>query len=150
MAEELLGTEIGLAFIIIGILLFLVEATMPGFLVAVPGTVLIALGILMSFDVVTGIWLLPIGLVVGLGSLFGTVKFYQTFATPDAPSEMSIESYVGTTGRMTRAISSDSIYGKVRIDREEMRAISDSDIAIGTNVEVISAEGITLTVEPKE
>ena len=46
MAEELLGTEIGLAFIIIGILLFLVEATMPGFLVAVPGTVLIALGIL--------------------------------------------------------------------------------------------------------
>ncbi|MEC8997534.1 MAG: NfeD family protein [Candidatus Thermoplasmatota archaeon] len=150
MAEELLGTEIGLAFIIIGILLFLVEATMPGFLVAVPGTVLIALGILMSFDIVTGIWLLPIGLVVGLGSLFGTVKFYQTFATPDAPSEMSIESYVGTTGRMTRAISSDSIYGKVRIDREEMRAISDSDIAIGTNVEVISAEGITLTVEPKE
>ena len=150
MAEELLGTEIGLAFIIIGILLFLVEATMPGFLVAVPGTVLIALGILMSFDVVTGIWLLPIGLVVGLGSLFGTVKFYQTFATPDAPSEMSIESYVGTTGRMTRAISSDSIYGKVRIDREEMRAISDSDVAIGTNVEVISAEGITLTVEPKE
>ncbi|MEE3242230.1 MAG: NfeD family protein, partial [Candidatus Thermoplasmatota archaeon] len=134
----------------IGILLFLVEATMPGFLVAVPGTVLIALGILMSFDIVTGIWLLPIGLVVGLGSLFGTVKFYQTFATPDAPSEMSIESYVGTTGRMTRAISSDSIYGKVRIDREEMRAISDSDIAIGTNVEVISAEGITLTVEPKE
>ena len=150
MAEELLGTEIGLAFIIIGILLFLVEATMPGFLVAVPGTVLIALGILMSFDIVTGIWLLPIGLVVGLGSLFGTVKFYQTFATPDAPSEMSIESYVGTTGRMTRAISSDSIYGKVRIDREEMRAISDSDIAIGTNVEVTSAEGITLTVEPKE
>tara|TARA_B100000586_G_C20088257_1_gene418760 strand:+ start:885 stop:1337 length:453 start_codon:yes stop_codon:yes gene_type:complete len=150
MAEELLGTEIGLAFIIIGILLFLVEATMPGFLVAVPGTVLIALGILMSFDVVTGIWLLPIGLVVGLGSLFGTVKFYQTFATPDTPSEMSIESYVGTTGRMTRAISSDSIYGKVRIDREEMRAISDSDVAIGTNVEVISAEGITLTVEPKE
>ena len=150
MAEELLGTEIGLAFIIIGILLFLVEATMPGFLVAVPGTVLIALGILMSFDVVTGIWLLPIGLAVGLGSLFGTVKFYQTFATPDTPSEMSIESYVGTTGRMTRAISSDSIYGKVRIDREEMRAISDSDVAIGTNVEVISAEGITLTVEPKE
>ena len=150
MAEELLGTEIGLAFIIIGILLFLVEATMPGFLVAVPGTVLIALGILMSFDVVTGIWLLPIGLVVGLGSLFGTVKFYQTFATPDTPSEMSIESYVGTTGRMTRAISSDSIYGKVRIDREEMRAISDSDVAIGTNVEVISAEGITLTVKPKE
>ena len=154
MAEELLGTEIGLAFIIIGILLFLVEATMPGFLVAVPGTVLIALGILMSFDIVTGIWLLPIGLVVGLGSLYGTVKFYQTFATPDTPSEMSIESYVGKIGKVTKAVSPDTASGKVRIDREEMRAIDcdacNSDIAIGTSIEVLSAEGITLPVNPKE
>ena len=154
MAEELLGTEIGLAFIIIGILLFLVEATMPGFLVAVPGTVLIALGILMSFDIVSGIWLLPIGLVVGLGSLYGTVKFYQTFATPDTPSEMSIESYVGKIGKVTKAVSPDTASGKVRIDREEMRAITcdscNSDIAVGTSVEVMSAEGITLTVKPKE
>ena len=154
MAEELLGTEIGLAFIIIGILLFLVEATMPGFLVAVPGTVLIALGILMSFDIVSGIWLLPIGLVVGLGSLYGTVKFYQTFATPDTPSEMSIESYVGKIGKVTKAVSPDTASGKVRVDREEMRAITcdscNSDIAVGTSVEVVSAEGITLTVKPKE
>ena len=154
MAEELLGTEIGLAFIIIGILLFLVEATMPGFLVAVPGTVLIALGILMSFDIVTGIWLLPIGLVVGLGSLYGTVKFYQTFATPDTPSEMSIESYVGKIGKVTKAVSTDTASGKVRIDREEMRAITcdscNSDIVVGTSVEVVSAEGITLTVKPKQ
>ena len=154
MAEELLGSEIGLAFIIIGILLFLVEATMPGFLVAVPGTVLIALGILMSFDIVTGILLLPIGLVVGLGSLYGTVKFYQTFATPDTPSEMSIESYVGKTGKVTKAVSPDTASGKVRVDREEMRAITcdscNSDIAVGTSVEVVSAEGITLTVKPKE
>ena len=154
MAEELLGTEIGLAFIIIGILLFLVEATMPGFLVAVPGTVLIALGILMSFDIVSGIWLLPIGLVVGLGSLYGTVKFYQTFATPDTPSEMSIEFYVGMTGEVTKAVSPDTASGKVRVDRQEMRAITcdscNSDIAVGTSVEVVSAEGITLTVKPKE
>ena len=154
MAEEILEGEIGLAFIIIGILLFLVEATMPGFLVAVPGTVLIALGILMSFDIVTGIWLLPIGLVVGLGSLYGTVKFYQTFAPPDTPSEMSIESYVGKTGKVTKAVSPDTASGKVRIDREEMRAIAcdacNSDIAVGTSVEVVSAEGITLTVKPKE
>ena len=149
-----MGSEIGLAFIIIGILLFLVEATMPGFLVAVPGTVLIALGILMSFEIVSGIWLLPIGLVVGLGSLYGTVKFYQTFATPDTPSEMSIESYVGKTGKVTKAVSPDTASGKVRVDREEMRAITcdscNSDIAVGTSVEVVSAEGITLTVKPKE
>ena len=154
MAEELLEGEIGLAFVIIGILLFLVEATMPGFLVAVPGTVLIALGILMSFDIITGIWLLPIGLVVGLGSLYGTVKFYQTFATPDTPSEMSIEFYVGMTGEVIKAVSPDTASGKVRVEREEMRAITcdscNSDIAVGTSVEVVSAKGITLTVKPKE
>ena len=160
MAEDLLEGEIGLAFIVIGILLFLVEATAPGFLVAVPGTVLIALGILMSFEIVTGIWLLPIGLVVGLGSLYGTVKFYQTFATPDTPREMSIKSYVGKTGKVTKAVSPDqhsTASGKVRVGTmkyEEYRAITcdscDSDIAVGTSVEVVSTKGITLTVKPKE
>jgi membrane protein implicated in regulation of membrane protease activity len=108
----------------------------------------------MSFDIVSGIWLLPIGLVVGLGSLYGTVKFYQTFAPPDTPSEMSIESYVGKTGKVTKAVSPDTASGKIRVDREEMRAITcdscNSDIAVGTSVEVVSAEGITLTVKPKE
>ena len=154
MAGELLGDQIGLIFIIMGILLFALEVWIPGSLVSVPGTVLIALGILMSFDIVTGIWLLPIGLVVGLGSLYGTVKFYQSFATPDTPSEMSIESYVGRAGKVTVAVSPDTASGKVRIEREEMRAITcdscNSDIAVGTSVEVVSAEGITLTVKPKE
>ena len=158
MAGELIGDQIGLIFIIMGILLFAIEVWMPGFLVAVPGTVLIALGILMSFEIVTGIWLLPIGLVVGLGSLYGTVKFYQTFATPDTPSEMSIEFYVGMTGEVIKAVSPDTASGKVRVDRQgrhaEMRAITcdscNSDIAVGTSVEVVSAEGITLTVKPKE
>ena len=107
MAEELLGTEIGLAFIIIGILLFLVEATMPGFLIAVPATVLIALGILMSFGL-DGWLLLPVGLAVGLGSFYGTMRFYQSFASPATPSEMSIESYVGMIGHVTKEISSSS------------------------------------------
>ena len=149
MADELLGDEIGLVFIIIGIVLFAVEALMPGFMIAVPGSVLITLGILMSFEIVTGIWLLPVGLVVGLGSLYGTIKFYQTFALPDTPSEMSIKSFIGMTGVVTKAITPDSI-GKVRVDREEMRAISESDLSVGISVEVVSAEGITLAVKPKE
>ena len=150
MAEETVGTELGLAFVIIGILLFLVEAYMPGFLVAVPGTVLIALGILISFEIVNGFWVLPIGLVVGAGSLYGTMRFYQSFATPDSPSEMSIESYVGMEGKVTKEMSSESLYGKVRIDREEHRATSDSNLNVGDIVEVISAEGITLVVKLKE
>ncbi len=69
-------------------------------------------------------------------------------------ASMSIQSYVGRAGKVTKAVSPDTASGKVRVDREEMRAITcdscNSDIAVGTSVEVVSAEGITLTVKPKE
>ena len=51
MADELFGSELGLAFVIVGVLLFVVEVFQPGFLIAVPATVFIALGILLSFNV---------------------------------------------------------------------------------------------------
>ena len=99
MADEtFVSSEIALAFIIIGILLFVVEVFQPGFLVAVPGTVFIVLGILMSFDNALGLspfMLLVIGLIVGGGSLYGTMTMYQSLAPPDTPSEMSIESMIG-------------------------------------------------------
>ena len=91
MADDILeGTEAGLAFVIVGVLLFVIEVFQPGFLIAVPGTVFIVLGILLSFGVVDGMLLLPIGLAVGLGSLYGTMRLYQSLAPPDTPSEMSI------------------------------------------------------------
>ena len=70
MADELFGSELGLAFVIVGVLLFVVEVFQPGFLIAVPATVFIALGVLLSFNIVDGLLLLPIGLAVGLGSLY--------------------------------------------------------------------------------
>jgi len=49
MADELLAdSEIGLAFIIVGILLFVIEVFQPGFLIAVPGTCIHSV---RSFDV---------------------------------------------------------------------------------------------------
>ena len=103
MADELIdGSELGLAFIIVGVLLFVVEVFQPGFLIAVPGTVFMVLGVLMSFDIVSGFWLLPIGLAVGLGSLYGTMRFYQSLAPPDTPSEKSIETKIGATGVVTK------------------------------------------------
>ena len=116
MADELIaGSELGLAFIIVGVLLFVVEVFQPGFLIAVPGTVFMVLGVLMSFDIVSGFWLLPIGLAVGLGSLYGTMRFYQSLAPPDTPSEMSIETKVGSTAVVTKKIIANEKMGKVKI-----------------------------------
>ena len=151
MADELFGSsELALAFIIIGVLLFVVEVFQPGFLIAVPATVFIALGILLSFNVVDGLLLLPIGLAVGLGSLYGTMMLYQSLAPPDTPSEMSIERKVGEKGIVTKEVVANDRIGKVKISMEEFRATSDQNIPVGTKVEVTDAEGITVTVIPLE
>ncbi|MFL2944346.1 MAG: NfeD family protein [Candidatus Poseidoniales archaeon] len=148
MADELFGSELGLAFVIVGVLLFVVEVFQPGFLIAVPATVFIALGILLSFNVVDGLLLLPIGLAVGLGSLYGTMMLYQSLAPPDTPSEMSIERKVGEKGIVTKEVIANDRIGKVKISMEEFRATSDQNIPVGTKVEVTEAEGITVTVIP--
>jgi len=153
MADEtFVSSEIALAFIIIGILLFVVEVFQPGFLVAVPGTVFIVLGILMSFDDALGLspfMLLIIVLVVGGGSLWGTMTMYQSLAPPDTPSEMSIESMIGKSAVVTKDVVPNEIFGKAKVGREEFRATADTAIPEGTKVKVTHAEGITLTVVPE-
>ena len=153
MADELFGSsEMALAFIIIGILLFIIEVFQPGFLIAVPGTVFIVLGILMSFDDVFGLspfTLLIIGLIVGLGSLYGTMRMYQSLAPPDTPSEMSIENTIGKSAIVTKDVVANEIFGKAKVGREEFRATAEADIATGTKVKVTHAEGITVTVVPE-
>ena len=150
MADEILeGSEVGLAFVIVGILLFVIEVFQPGFLIAVPGTVFIVLGILLSFGVVEGMLLLPIGLAVGLGSLYGTMRLYQSLAPPDTPSEMSIETMLGKTGIVTKEVIANERMGKVKVNLEEFRGTSEENISVGTKVKVINAEGITLTVVPE-
>ena len=154
MGDELLaGGDIGLAFIIVGILLFVIEVFQPGFLIAVPGTVFIVLGLLMSFNEALGlsaVQLVTIGLLVGLGSLYGTMRMYQSLAPPDTPSEMSIESMVGRFGVVTKDVVANEMAGKVKVGREEFRATADIGISSGTQVKVTHAKGITLTVVPED
>ena len=153
MADEVFGSsEMALAFIIVGILLFIIEVFQPGFLIAVPGTVFIVLGILMSFDDVFGLspfTLLIIGLIVGLGSLYGTMRMYQSLAPPDTPSEMSIENTIGKSAIVTKDVVANEMFGKAKVGREEFRATAEADIASGTKVKVTHAEGITVTVVPE-
>jgi membrane protein implicated in regulation of membrane protease activity len=93
--------------------------------------------------------LLPIGLAVGLASLYGTMHLYQSLAPPDTPSEMSIETLVGETGIVTKEVVTNERIGKVKINMEEFRATSEENIAVGTKVKVTKAEGITVTVVPE-
>ncbi len=78
------------------------------------------------------------------------MRFYQSLAPPDTPSEMSIETKVGSTAVVTKKVIANEKIGKVKIKTEEFRATSEQDIEEGTKVKVIHAEGITLTVVVEE
>ena len=147
-----LGASLGYAFIMLGILLFVIETFQPGFLLAVPATVLLVLGLLMIVapDIVNSWMALPIVLVVGCVTFYFTLKFYQSLAPPDSPPTGSLRVYIGKEGKVTRAVVAGTIGGKIRLGTQEFRANSNIDIPEGNRVRVTGADGIHLVVEAIE
>ena len=148
---EIYMDPIGIALIVLGFFLLFVEATMPGFLIAVPATVVLVFGIILMIDsdIMNGPGGVILLLGVGVVTLVGTLKFYQSLAPPVDPATGGIIEHIGKTGKIVKTVNDDDFSGKVKIGVEKVRAISkEGEIAIGTKVEVISAEGIHVTVVP--
>ena len=149
---ELTGDALGYAFIVLGIMLFVLETINPGFLLAVPATVLLVIGLLLL--VAPGIvksWLaLPIVLGVGLVTFYFTLQFYQSLAPPDTPPTGSLMLHIGKEAKVTRAVVAGTIDGKIRLGTEVFRANSITDIPEGSLVRVTGADGIHLIVELTE
>ena len=144
-----LGASLGYAFIMLGILLFVIETFQPGFLLAVPATVLLVLGLLMIVapDIVNSWMALPIVLVVGCVTFYFTLKFYQSLAPPDSPPIGSLRVHIGKEAKVVKAVVPGTIKGKVRLGTIEFRASSSTDISEGSLVKVIDVDGIHLIVE---
>ena len=142
---------IGIALIVLGFFLLFVEATMPGFLIAVPATILLVFGLILMVDedLANGPQGVILMLIVGIVTLFGTLKFYQSLAPPVDPATGGIVNHIGKRGKIVKTVNADDFSGKVKIGVEKIRAISkEGEIAVGTEVEVIEAEGIHVTVVP--
>ena len=144
-----LGASLGYTFIMLGILLFVIETFQPGFLLAVPATVLLVLGLLMIVapDIVNSWMALPIILVVGCVTFYFTLKFYQSLAPPDSPPTGSLRVHIGKEAKVVKAVVPGTIKGKVRLGTIEFRASSSTDISEGSLVKVIDVDGIHLIVE---
>ena len=144
-----LGASLGYTFIMLGILLFVIETFQPGFLLAVPATVLLVLGLLMIVapDIVNSWMALPIILVVGCVTFYFTLKFYQSLAPPDSPPIGSLRVHIGKEAKVVKAVVPGTIMGKVRLGTIEFRASSSTDISEGSLVKVIDVDGIHLIVE---
>lgn len=57
------------------------------------------------------------------------------------------ERYIGRSATLSEAITNG--HGKIQIEDSFWRVTCDTDLPVGSNVEVIAADGVILTVKPK-
>jgi membrane protein implicated in regulation of membrane protease activity len=140
--------DIGWVMIIAGIALMVIEASQPGFFVAVPGTTLVVLG--AATLLIPGFakdWAPVIIVVTALVSSIVTIVVYRKIAPGHKPLTTSRDILVGRNGIVVTAVTPDSLSGKVKIDTGIWSATADSRIPEGRKVTVISSEGVHVKVK---
>jgi len=140
---------IGLAFVITGIVLLLSETAVPGFFIAVPGTVLIVLGLIgMAVEgFITSIWSPVVAIVVCVPTVILTMLLYQKLAPPAPPETTVGASLIGQIGLVMTDIDPHNIKGKVKIKNDIWSATAAVPIPAGRKVQVIRSEGVHVTVQ---
>ncbi|MHB8585860.1 MAG: NfeD family protein [Thermoplasmatota archaeon] len=145
------ASTFGISFITIGVVLLLLEVSMPGFFVGVPAMILIVLGVLAFIApsyALSPFWAPIIVIVVGLPATVGTILAYRKIAPSDEPpTTTAADNLVGRTGTVTRAIEPGSSRGKVRLGRQDWSATAAETIPEGSNVRIAKIEGVVLYVE---
>ena len=139
---------VGLIFVILGIVMLVAELGSPGFFIAVPGTVLIVLGIIgLAWEGFITTWWSPlVAILVGAPILIVSMKLYQKLAPPAPPETTVGASLIGRQGLVVKLVEPDNIRGKVRIGSEVWSATSSVPIHTGKRVVVVESEGVHVTV----
>jgi inner membrane protein len=146
-----LGFSLGWLLIIAGALFLLIEVHTPGFFAAVPGTVMIILGILilLGIDIFNSGWGIVIGVAIALCAAVFTVWMYGRITPNDiSTTTVSRDSLVGMEGRVKLAVNPNSLAGKVMIGSSEWSARSTGAvIGAGKKVKVVESQGVHVVVE---
>ncbi|MCD6502864.1 MAG: NfeD family protein [Thermoplasmata archaeon] len=138
------------ALIIIGILLIVAEMSIPGFFIAVPGTAMLIVGILVLVfpEILSTIWAPIIGVSVALGAMGISIYLYRRLAKPiGPPMTTSADSLIGKEGIVVKRIVPNSYSGKVKIGSDVWSATADEEIPEGERVQIKKVEGVHLYVE---
>lgn len=144
---------VGYAFIALGVVFFLIEASMPGFFLGVPASILIILGVVAlvvpDFDIFS-MWAPLIVVVVGVPATAITIWTYRRMARPDEePTTQTASNLVGTLGQVTTTVVADKPRGKVKVGHQEWSAVCEGGpIPVDARVRVVRVDGIILVVEP--
>lgn len=135
--------------IIFGISLLLVEPFVPGLFLAIPGSVLVTIGIIgvIAPDLLFSPISLGAGIVAGIIALIIAIKVYKFIAPTKPPTTTVGDSLIGKEGIIMASTDPDHrTKGKVRIGSTQWSAYADSVIPEGTKVEVIASEGVHVKV----
>ncbi|MBN1677021.1 MAG: NfeD family protein [Candidatus Thermoplasmatota archaeon] len=143
------GFELGLAFLIIGFLMLLAEASSPGAFILVPATVLMVLGTIgiIAPEVLLSWWSPVVAGLIVIPMTYVSMKMYQKLAPPAPPETTVASSLVGQIGVVEIEVVPNSLKGKVRIDHDTWSATADKALPAGTPVKVVASEGVHVTVE---
>ena len=146
------AATVALIIIIIGALLILVEAMNPGAFMVIPGTVLVIVGIIGYIvpDFLFSIYSPLTAIIIAIPITVATIYLYRIFAKPVPPTTTVSDSLIGKKGKVTVRTGPNDLKGKVRIGMDIWSANSDEEIEEGTDVEVVSAEGVHITVRKTE
>lgn len=147
-----LATDLSLALVIIGVVMFLIEAAAPGNFILVPATVLIILGTLglLLPDFLLSWWAPIAAAIVLIPTTFLTIRLYQRLAPPGLPETTVATSLIGRHGVVTVEVTPNDLKGKVRIEHESWSAMADCRIPVGTQVVVTASEGVHVVVKETE
>jgi membrane protein implicated in regulation of membrane protease activity len=134
--------------VIIGALMLIAEAVMPGYFIIVPGTILVIVGalLLIAPDMLTS----PLGIVIlaiiTLIVSYLTIQFYKRLAPGQKPLTVSSDTLVGKKGEVLVDVEPGNINGKVKLDQQTWSATSDTKIPKGEKIVVQSSKGVHVFV----
>lgn len=141
----------GIAILVIGAVLFLVELAHPGALLLIPASIMIVGGILYLLipDVLLdSIWG-PIAIIVAaIVSTVATILWYRWLAGTHLPMSTTSGGLVGAEAIVIAPVVPNTLRGKIRVRSEVWSARASQPIPTGTRVRVVAGEGVSVTVEP--
>jgi len=150
-AEAVIGLDlIGWILLFAGIGLIILETTLPGGFIIVPGVVLIVMGCLGIIwpEMYSTIWTPLVILCTAIPTTIFALYFYKKLGKTQLPTTTTGSSLVGKTGVVTVEVIPDSLRGKVKIEHSIWSATASTKIAVGEKVKVIKSEGVHVEVEP--
>ncbi len=142
---------IGITLVVVGAIVISFEFIHPGAILLIPGSILLAAGLLYLFlpDVLLGSYEgALVVVVVALGAGLAEIPYYRWVAPRHPPISTTVSSLVGAEGVVTVAVVPNTLQGKVRIRSEIWSARAPRPIPAGTPVRVVSGAGVSLEVEP--